>query len=264
MTTIQWDQVGERVYESGVDRGVLYLPDGGAVPWNGLVSVVEKSPITEGSPVYFDGVKYGAVSSLGDYSATMKAFTYPDEFLQFEGIIGAGNGLFLANQKQARFGLSYRTKISNDIEGDALGYKIHVVYNLTAVPSQKTFSTDMGNTATQFEWSISAVPEKIPGYRATAHIIFDTRTMGALLLEDIERTLYGDEFNDPKLPAISTFIKFISDWVIIRITDNFDGTWTATGPDDLFEMLDATTFQIIQANAEYVDADTYNVSSSTY
>jgi hypothetical protein len=265
MAALVWDQIGTRFYESGVDRGVLYLADGNGVPWNGLISVSEKLSGNEGTPVYFDGIKYADIFAAPDFSATLKAYTYPDEFLEFEGILEVGNGLFVTNQQSSRFGLSYRTKIGNDIDGEDLGYKIHILYNLTAIPSQKNYQSFLTErSAMEFEWSITAIPGEVLGFLPTAHIILDSRKIGPLLLHDIEVTLYGDEHLNPSLPSISTLTSFISDWVIIRITDNYDGTWTATGPDSLIKMLDATTFQIIQANARYVDTDTYAISNSTY
>lgn len=264
MTTLLWDEVGTRFYEAGVDRGVLYSADGTAVPWNGLISVTEQSSGSGGSPVYFDGVKYADIVVLGDFAATIKAYTYPDEFLAFEGVLEVGNGLFVVNQKPTRFGLSYRTRISSDLDADE-GYKIHLLYNLLATPSQKDYQTlSEEGSAIEFEWNITAVPGEVPGFRPSAHVIFDTRRMSPILLQDIEETLYGNDFDDARLPPISTLTTFVGSWVIIRITDNGDGTWTAEGPDDLITMLDSTTFQIIQANAEYLDADTYIISDTTY
>ena len=263
MASIKWDQAGDRVYESGVDHGVLYLENGTAVPWNGIVSVVEKFVGNESTPIYFDGVKFGDAFSPGDYAGTLRAYTYPEEFLAVEGQVNAGNGLILTNQRPQRFGLSYRTKIGSDTDPDA-GYKIHVLYNLIALPSTKTYQTSAGVDASVFEWNILAVPEEVPGFRPTAHIVLDTRFMGELLLKDLEETLYGNDAKDAKLPALSTLVSFISGWVIIRITDNLDGTWTATGPDNYFEMLDETTFQINEANAVYLDSETYVVTDSTY
>lgn len=265
MTAIVWDQVGDRFYEAGIDRGVLYLPSGIGIPWNGLLAVTDQVSGNEGTPIYYDGIKYANVAALGDFSATLRAYTYPDEFLQFEGTLEVGNGLFVTNQPTSRFGLSYRTKIGNDVDGDDLGYKIHVLYNLSATPSQKNYQTFTNDRSViEFEWNITAIPGEISGFQPTAHLIFDTRKMSPLLLADIENTLYGDELNEANLPEISTLTSFIGGWVIIRIIDNFDGTWTAEGPDNLITMLDATTFQIIQANAEYLDADTYVISDLTH
>lgn len=264
MAAIVWDAPSERIYEYGVDRGVIYPPEGNGFAWNGIISVVEKAPTNEGSPIYYDGVKYADSVGLGDYAATLKAYTYPDEFLPYEGIQEAENGLFITSQVPKRFGFSYRTKIGNDTEGADLGYKIHIVYNATAYPAQKNFETSLGDDAIEFEWSLTAIPEEAAGYRPTAHIIFDTRYMGPLVLEDLEDTIYGDEITDPSLPPLQTFIDFISDWVIIRITDNYDGTWTAEGPDEYFSMISPTEFQIIQANAVYLDSVTYDISDLTY
>jgi hypothetical protein len=265
-TTVLWDQPGERVYETGVDRGVLYLPNEGAVPWNGLISVTEKASGGNGTPLYHDGVKYGDALVATDFEATLRAYTYPDEFMELEGTVNAGNGLFVTGQKPQRFGLSYRTKIGNDDEGIDYGYKIHILYNLLAFPSQKSFNTQNAQgSAMEFEWTLTSVPGNLQGYRATSHIILDSRHMGSLLIADIENTLYGDGIVVPRLPEISTLVSFIAGWVIIRIIDHNDGTWTAEGPDEFITMLDATTFEIgPNANAEYLDADTYVISDTTY
>jgi hypothetical protein len=263
MPAILWDQSGDRFYQAGVDRGVLYLPDGTGVPWNGLISINESVSGNEASPIYFDGVKFADVVTLGEFSASLKAYTYPDEFLQFEGVLEVGNGLFVTNQPVSRFNLSYRTKIGNDDSGD-LGYKIHVIYNLMAIPQSINYETISSVNVVEFEWAITSIPVEVSGFHPTAHLIFDSRFMGSLLIEDIEHTLYGDKFNDASLPSLSTLTSFISQWVIMRITDNYDGTWTVIGPDSLIKMLDSTTFQIIQANAEYLDENTYIISDLTY
>lgn len=264
MASLVWDQEGNRFYESGVDRGVLYLSDGDGVSWNGLITVNEDSPAADAAPIYFDGIKFADILALGEFSGSLKAYTYPDKFLECVGVLEVNNGLYVTNQHLHRFGLSYRTKIGNDLDVD-LGYKIHILYNLIAVPSQKSYETHSEEVdVMEFEWAITSIPGKVSGFQPTAHLIIDSREMGPLLLKDIEATLYGNDFDDAHLPPISTLTSFIDNWVIIRITDNGDGTWTATGPDELITMLDATTFQIIQANAVYLDADTYVISNLTY
>jgi hypothetical protein len=264
MTAIVWDQIGQRYYEAGVDRGVLYMPDGSGVGWNGLISVDEAFGGMEGAPIYFDGTKYASVSALGEYASTLKAYTYPDEFIQFEGIQEVGNGLYVTNQPSERFGLTYRTLMGNDVEGLDLGYKIHVLYNLTAVPSAKNYaSLTTDSTVIEFQWALTSVPEETPGFRATAHLIFDSIEMPPDLLQNIEDILYGNEVNDPNLPPLSDFVGFIDNWVLIRIIDNLDGTWTAEGPDNLITMLDPTLFQIAQANVKYVDSVTYLITDTT-
>jgi hypothetical protein len=263
MSAIVWDQVGDRRYEAGVDRCVLYSPVTGVVPWNGIISIDEKVSGSELTPLYFDGTKFGDTMSPGDYAATLRAYTYPDEFLPHEGVVHGGNGIFVTNQQHARFGLSYRTMIGDDVSGLDAGYKIHVLYNLLAVPSQKSHKSLPDPKAMEFTWEITSVPGAIKGYRATAHLIFDTRYMNPLFITDIEETLYGNAVSDAKLPPIASLVNFASNWVIMRITDNLDGTWTATGPDNFISMLSATEFQIIQANAVYLDDDTYMISNLT-
>ena len=262
MTAITWDKVGDRNYESGVDRGVLYLNDGTTAAWNGLISVTEKTVGNEASPIYFDGVKFGDSFSPGEYSGAIKAYTYPEALLRAEGVVESDNGLYLTNQRPERFGLSYRTGVNNDVDGG--GYKIHILYNLLATPTQKVYEATLGSDAITFEWNLSAVPKEVPGFRPTAHLIIDTRFMSPTLVDDLENTLYGNEVKNPALPDIASLVSFITDWVILRITDNLDGTWTAEGPDTMIRMLDATTFEITDANAVYLDADTYAITDSTY
>jgi len=264
MPTLVWDEVGTRFYEDGVDRGVLYPPNAPGVAWSGLVAVTEKVVGGEPTPIYFDGVKYADTGVIGDFSGTIKAYTYPDEFLEFEGVLEVGNGLYVANQQYRTFGLTYRTRVGSD-EADDIGYKIHVLYNLSAIPSQKTFES-LSNSASPipFEWNVTAIPAEISGFRPTAHLIFDSRKMSPDLLADLEDALYGDGLSEPRLPAPSTLAAFIGSWVIIRITDNLDGSWTAEGPDALISLLDPNTFQILQANVTTTGADTYILSDTTF
>lgn len=262
MAQIVWDQVGQRYFETGVDRGVLYLPDGSGVVWNGLTGVEEDLADEISSPIFIDGVKYYDYQSIPDYKATLRAFTYPDEFQQFEGIQSIGTGLFAGEQPIQTFGLSYRTRVGNDLDGVDHGYRIHLVYNLVAVPSTHSYATiDATEAASEFSWTISGVPEELEGYRPTAHVILDTRYLPPYLVESIEGTLYGDSNSDPYLPPLSELAPMILDWALITITDNGNGTWTAEGPDDLITMLESTIFQITEATATYLDADTYTIET---
>lgn len=264
-TTIVWDEVGSRTYETGLDRGVIYPDNGVGVPWNGLTSVTEKLDGSDVSALYFDGVKYAEEVVPGEYSATITAYTYPDELVDFEGNSEIGYGLFATGQTPKRFGLSYRTKIGNDADGDDAGYKIHVVYNVLAVPTSRGYSTlDSSTTPIEFEWDITAIPSEIPGYRPTAHLIFDSRKVEATLLQDLEATLYGDGSSDATLPPASTLAGFINSWVVIRIIDNQNGTWTAEAEGNYIEMVDATTYKINNANTRTLDANSYSISNLTY
>ena len=263
MTTLVWDEVGQHFFETGVSKGVFYNADGYGVAWNGLTAV-EESVDTEVQPVHFDGVKINDIAIVGDFSAVMRAWTYPDEFLPYEGILEDQDGFFITEQPPDRFGLSYQTIIGNDVDGQQHGYKIHVLYNLTAVPSQKAYQTLALETEPfEFEWNLTAIPEELSKYRSTAHIIFDSRKMDPWLLEDLEAILYGSEDNPPNLPPLRSIVSFIRKWDRLIITDHGDGTWSAdTQREGIIEMLDETTFQITSETAIYLDPETYEVSSS--
>jgi hypothetical protein len=199
MPKLEWDKIQERVYETGLDRGVLYLPsaprdyDHGVV-WNGLTSVDEDFSTDVTRPHYFDGVKYLDSAQSGDFAAKLNAYTYPDEFLEFEGIGSLGNGLFADDQNQKVFGLSYRTRVGNAVDGVDHGYKIHLLYNLTAI--EDTVNYQNGSNLSEpltFKWIIRGVPETINNYRPTAHAIVDSRFLPRDLLKTIEDIIYGTD-----------------------------------------------------------------------
>lgn len=264
MPKIKWDQVGDRVFERGVDQGVLYLKDGSGVPWNGLTAVTQQ-PDKTSEPVYFDGRKINDHITLGDFKAILRAITYPDEFLEMEGFATlSATGVYLGDQQPQTFGLSYRTKVGSDTDQDANAYKIHIVYNATAIPSDKNFNTiTMETTLTEFEWQITAVPEEIPGFRPTAHVVIDSRTIDPVLLSDIELALYGGTTANPQLPAFADLMEMVTGYFRVEVIDNKDGTWTAiTNFDGYISMLPDGKFQIDGVNATYLDDDTYQLEST--
>ena len=263
MTVLAWDQIGERRYETGVDRGVLYVPDGDAVPWNGLVSVNESPEGGTLSSYFFDGKKYLDVYSGQDYKAVLEAFTYPDEFAQFDGLATVESGMFATYQPRSTFGLSYRTRVGLDTDPNA-GYKIHLIYNATAVPAAKNYSTiDDSADVLNMQWDIYAVPMEVPGFKPTAHIVIDsTQIDDPFLLQIIEEMLYGYEDGEAYLPTPYELASLIGSWSGIVITDNGDGTWTAVGDDRLVDLITSEEFVIIYANAVYPDPDYFTISSS--
>ncbi len=264
MPILVWDRVGDRVYETGLDRGVLYLPDGSAVPWNGLTSIIEQFD-KNSSPVYYDGMKINDLVVLGDFAASMKAVTYPDEFLELEGLGSPRKGMFFGDQPPQTFGLCYRTQIGNDLEGDASGYKIHIIYNVTAIPSQKTYASMTSDPAlVEFDWDITAIPEEVPGFRPTAHIILDSRDFDPWLFEELEDMLYGNDLATAVLIPMPDLLTYISEWYRVKIIDNLDGTWTAISDRDGFISVDVAEdlFTIIQINATYLDDVTFVISDT--
>lgn len=209
MTAIVWDSLGERIFETGIEKGVFYDSDGIGVAWNGLISV-EENIESKVQPLYFDGQKFNDIVTAGDFAATLKAFTYPDEFLPYEGILKDVDGYYITGQERNRFGLSYQTKIGDDVDGVSLGYKIHLLYNLTAKPMQRNYETmTLDTEAMEFEWEISSIPEFVEGYRPTAHVILDSRTAGSTMLTAIKLVLYGTTGVSPLLPPLKTLTNLI-------------------------------------------------------
>jgi len=263
MSTLEWDKIGDRIYEAGVSKGVLYTEDFFGVAWNGLTSI-EESSVNEVEEFFFDGVKYADIVTVGDFRGTIRAITYPDEFLEHEGSYEDQTGFFIMNQPPKKFSMAYRTQIGDDLSGSNSGYKIHILYNLTANPSNKSYESLGSNVdPTLFEWEVSSVPEDIHGYRPASHVVFNSRSMDPFLLKDIEDILYGTEDNDPYLPSLQSLATFIRKWNRLIVIDNGDGTWTATSNvDGVITMLDETTFEIDSETAVYLDAETYTIESS--
>lgn len=262
MARLQWGAAGTRVYEAGVDRGVLFVDEQPGVAWTGLTSV-EQSP-SGGDPkeYYIDGVKYLNLSSAEQFVATVNAYTYPDEFAQCDGSAQVRTGMFLTQQRRKSFGLSYRTIVGNDLEGADYGYKIHIVYNALAAPSQRSYAT-VGDSIdpTDFSWNLTTRPPVIPGYRRTAHVELDSRTTPPLVLESIEKVLYGDETNTSRLPSISELLVMYDELQGLEVFDNGDGTFTITGPDSIVFALDTDVFQISHSTVVAIDEFTYFIGS---
>ena len=197
MAALVWDLVGERYYETGVDHGVLYIPDASGVyaegiAWNGLVSVTESPSGAEATAQYADNIKYLNLISLEEFGATIEAFTYPPEWAEFDGLAIPSDGVYVGQQPRKMFGLSYRTKVGNDVEGDGYGYKLHLVYGAQASPSEKAYNTiNDSPEAITFSWDITTTPAPVTGYAPTALIVIDSTVADATKLAALEGELYG-------------------------------------------------------------------------
>ena len=201
MTRLSWNTPGERFYETGLDRGVLYAPDHDGVAWTGLISVAETTSGGDPKPYYIDGIKYLNLSSAEEFVAIIDAFSSPAEFGPCDGTVSIQNGLFVTQQPRQSFGFCYRTRVGNDTEGPDHGYKIHLVYNALAAPPKITSKTiDDSVNPIIFSWSITTLAPVITGYRPTAHMMIDSRITSAGLLGTVEDILYGDESAAPRLP----------------------------------------------------------------
>lgn len=212
MTALVWDEVGERRYETGVDRGVLFLPDGGAVPWNGLSSLTEQLG-REVKSYYTDGVKYLDHQVLGAFSATLQAFTYPDELDELIGTLLFAPGVYVHDQRAKTFSFAYRTRVGNDVDGSDHGYKIHLVYNVLASPSNNAFSSLADQVSpVMFEWTLSGTPPIMYGLRPSCHISIHTRSIDPELLTIIEELIYGTELAEPSLPSVVDLLGLVEDF----------------------------------------------------
>ncbi len=261
MPRLIWNSVGTRFYETGVDRGVLYVEGLPGVAWTGLTSVVEHPTGGSQSAFYIDGVKYLNIPSAEEFEATINAFTYPDEFGQCDGTNRIHSGLFITQQRRKSFGLSYRSKIGTDLNGE-FGYKIHIVYNALAAPSDRTNKTlDDSTDPADFSWNITTRPPSTLGYKRTAHIIVDSRLTNPATMAAIEDILYGSESELPRVPSLTELFDVFEANAILSVTDNGDGSFTVSGPDEAILMLDSTTFQITWPSAVFIDAESYTITS---
>lgn len=263
MAVLTWDEVEDRIYQLGVDRGVLYLQDGTVAVWNGLVNI-EESPSSELKSFFLDGVKFLENLSPSDFLGKLQAFTYPDEFDEVNGIARVAPGLAYHDQPPKSFNLSYRTKVGNPLEGEDYGYKIHILYNILATPDTYAFTTLQDSVQPiTFGWTLTGTPHKIDKHRPTVHVSIDSRTTPPEILHLVESKLYGTATNPPSLPIITEIGEYFGYRGGLLIIDWGDGTWMAIDESDTYiNMLDDTTFQIDGANVTYLDPVTYEVSST--
>lgn len=260
MTRLAWDQVGDRTYQAGLDRGVLYLPDGTVVPWNGLTELTEKFNI-EMKSYWQDGIKYLDYQAMGEFTGTLKALTYPEEFEQCMGLASRGTGLVFHDQRPKAFGLAYRVKNGDDVAGVDGDYTIHLLYNLRAVPS------DISNTSisdspspVEFAWDLTSTPEFATGHRPTAHVSLQSADLDFGMISVVEDILYGTDSEPPYLPSLAELIDTIDNPV--TIIDNGDGTWTASGSATAVSLLNPTTFQVKGIPVNIIDEDTYQIETT--
>lgn len=197
MGKLKWDQTGERVYETGVSKGVLYPQENGEYPkgvaWNGLTNVNESPSGAEATPLYADNIKYLNLMSAEEFGATIEAYTYPDEFGLCNGEVALAKGVQVGQQTRKTFGLSYQTKVGNDTDPDA-GYKIHLVYGALAKPSEKSYGTvNDSPEAITFSWEISTTPIDVPDMKPTAVITIDSTKVDKSKLAELEGIIYGKD-----------------------------------------------------------------------
>jgi len=265
-TRLQWGAAGRKYFETGIDRGVLYV-DGAAIPWNGLISVQESPSGGDSTPYYLDGIKYLNQASPEDFKGSIEAYMYPDEFSECDGTEMIAAGLYIGQQTRKSFGLAYRTRIGNDIDGLDHGFKLHIIYNALAVPAEKDYQSLSDDTEpSTFNWDFTTKPVKFQddafGVKYGSHLTIDSRTTYPWAMLAIEKALFGDDETAPGLPTPQELLQMFVDNALLKITDNGDGTWTAEGPDDIINMTSDTEFEITWDSAiPSDDGESFTISS---
>lgn len=206
MAKLVWDQIGEHLYETGTDHGVLYpIQDdktySKGVAWNGLTGVTLSPSGADETKLFADNIKYLSIRAAEEFGATITAYTYPDEWEACDGSATIATGVVAGQQARKTFGFSYRTLIGNDTEGTDHGYKIHLIYGATASPSERAYSTvNDSPEAIEFSWEVSTVPVEVPGFKPTAHLEIDSTKAPAAKMAALEEILYGGASTEARLP----------------------------------------------------------------
>ena len=206
MAKLVWDQSGQRFYETGVSNGVLYVQDeSGAYPagvaWNGLTAVTESPSGAEATPLYADDIKYLELYSAEEFGATIEAYTYPEEFEACDGSAEIAAGVTIGQQTRKAFGLCYKTVVGNDVKGNELGYKLHLIYGCKAAPSEKAYQTiNDSPEAITFSWEVTTTPVNVDGFKPTANLVIDSTKVDAEKLATLEAKLFGSASEEAMLP----------------------------------------------------------------
>lgn len=223
MTKLVWDQTGKRYWETGVSNGVLYKKKTTGVSgsqttkwigvaWNGLTGVNESPSGAELTDLWADNIKYASIRSAETFGATIEAYTYPDEFAECDGSKEAEDGVYLGQQERVAFCFCYKTKVGNDTQDESDdGYKLHIIYNATASPSEKQYSTvNDSPEAITFSWEVNTTPINVTGHKPVSSIVIDSRKANAEKLAALETKLYGSESSDPELPEPDEIITMMA------------------------------------------------------
>ena len=227
MTKLQWDAVGERFYETGTKHGVLFPKntDGSyakGVAWNGLTGVTESPSGAEETKLWADDMKYLSLRSAEEFGATVEAYTYPDEFAECDGSAALGQGVYIGQQVRKGFSMSYQTVLGNDAAGDSYGYKLHIIYNATVTPSEKSYSTiNDSPEAITFSWELSTSPISFgDNHRPSAYLTIDSSKCDPDILAQIEDKLYGTENSESALPTPEWILGLFEYEVVTNPTGN--------------------------------------------
>jgi len=262
MARLAWSALGERFYEVGVDRGVLYIDDVGYA-WSGLVSVIETPSGGKPKSYYIDGLKYLIISDKEEFEATVNAYYSPKEFDICDGIASMQVGVMVTQQRRKTFGLSYRSKLGNDLQGSDYGYKIHIVYNALADPTDRNYiSISNDPDVPVLSWQIVTKPVVIPELMHSSHIIIDSTLVSPASLSLLEDILYGNETNGARLPDPLEVASIFEGDGPFTVTDLGDDEFEITGTAVAVMMIDENTYQITSDTVIILDEDSAEISSA--
>jgi hypothetical protein len=264
VSRVVWDATGERFYETGVDRGVLYVGDNPGVPWNGIVSVDENPSGGDANPFYLDGVKYLNRPRREEHEFTLEAFYSPLEFDVCDGWGAYLTGVLVGQQRRQPFGLVYRTAIGNDVDGQLHGYKIHIIYNALAKPADNKHATENDQlTVTAISWSCTTTPVPIPGFMNSSHLVVDSTQVSPISLSSLEDILYGTDSSDPRLPTPIEISELFTDATPLTVTDSGDGeTFTIDGSELAVHEGPTDTFTITSSGVTVISGGTVEITST--
>lgn len=215
MSKLVWDQTGERFYETGVKNAVLYVKSSegtypAGVAWNGITAVTESPSGAEATALYADDIKYLNLMSNEEFGATIEAYTYPDEFAECDGSAALTTGVYIGQQSRKAFGLCYRTVLGNDVDSNDYGYKIHIIYDALAAPSEKAYATvNDSPEAITFSWEVTTTPVSVTGFKPTASVVIDSTKVDASKLAALEAVLYGSESEEARLPLPDEIVTLV-------------------------------------------------------
>ena len=215
MAKLSWDKTGERFYETGTKKGVLYLMDetgaySNGVAWDGLTAVTESPSGAEATALFADDIKYLSLISAEDFAATIEAYQSPKEFDECDGSAEIAPGVTIGQQKRKTFGFSFQTIVGNDSAGNDLGYKIHLIYGATAAPSERAYTTvNDSPEAMTLSWELTTTPVSVTGFKPTAHVEIDSTKIDASKLAALEAILYGSDSEEARLPLPDEIVELV-------------------------------------------------------
>lgn len=226
MTKLEWNRPGSRLFENGIDQAVLFVDNGPGVPWSGMIGITNKATSGETRDVYIDGVKANSEATIEEYVGTLEALFYPNEFEACDGLGYDLDSLVrIGQQTRKPFHLAYRSWVGNDLDGQQSEYKIHLLYNLHVMPSKRKFKSLARDVELQtFSWDLSSIPEPVPGYLPTSHLIFESSKLYPKILQQLEEIIFGGYYTDSRMPMPTEVVNLVGDYLPVRLIQNKSAT----------------------------------------